>query len=166
VNYAINLATHPGKLESMINSLVLGEVPVVIEATGACGPLESAFKLVGNEAGSCCSPPSIQHRDNGSLFLNCGEIMLNLFDKGATLIGGYVYSNPFSLERNYLGFRDIEVSEWPPKIGIKGTRYYSPDIWTSDEDIRMILNLIKYSALNIKPLITHRFQYRTDFRSL
>jgi threonine dehydrogenase-like Zn-dependent dehydrogenase len=46
---------------------------------------------------------------------------------------------------------------WPPRIEDEPVRFVSSDIWTSDEDIRVILNLIRYGALDIKPLITHRF---------
>ncbi|HML37648.1 MAG TPA: alcohol dehydrogenase, partial [Bacillota bacterium] len=76
-----------------------------------------------------------------------------LFMKGARLIGGYVNSKPFSLKRYDL---TIEV-EWPPILIKNPNRFVSSNVWTSDEDIRVILNLIRYGVLDIKPLITHRF---------
>jgi threonine dehydrogenase-like Zn-dependent dehydrogenase len=117
----------------------------VLEATGAREPLETAFEIV---------------KENGRVMIlstvpggEVPQITDNLFMKGATLIGGYVNSKPFSLNRH-----DLTIEEgWPPKLVDKSSRFATSDVWTSDEDIRVILNLIKYGELNIKPLITHRF---------
>ncbi len=145
VHYAINTRTNPEELAGVIDSLGMGGVPVVIEATGARGPLESAFEIVC-ERGRVIMLSTVFGEE-------APKFDVNLFERGATLIGGYINSKPFSLKRNDL---TIKV-EWPPVLVDKASRFISSDIWTSDEDIRAILNLIKYGSLNLKPLITHRF---------
>lgn len=47
----------------------------------------------------------------------------------------------------------------PPVMGKKLNRYVNSDCWTSDEDIQVFLNLIKYGKLDITPLISHEFKY-------
>lgn len=145
VHYAINSKTHPGELERVVASLGMGGVPVVFEATGARKPLEQAFELV-SERGRVMmlsqthggEPPKYDQ---------------NLMMKGATLIGGYINSKPFALKRADLTIK----GEWPPVIRDTLDRFVSSDIWTSDEDIRVILNLISYGSLNLKPIVSHRF---------
>lgn len=145
VHYAINPKTQPNELTKLVKSLGMGGVPVVFEATGARQPLEQAFEIVG-ERGRVMML-SVVH---GSEAPKYDE---NLMMKGAVLIGGYINSKPFALRRF-----DLEIKgEWPPVISKNSTRYTSTDIWTSDEDIRVVLNLIKYGSLNLKPLISHRF---------
>jgi threonine dehydrogenase-like Zn-dependent dehydrogenase len=75
--------------------------------------------------------------------------------KGASLIGTYVNSKPFALRRSDLTIKGA----WPPIMDDKLRRYVNSDMWTSDEDIRVFLNLIRYGTINIKPLISHRFTY-------
>lgn len=145
VNYAVNTKTDPNKLNKIIADLGTNGVPVVIEATGALEPLEQAAEIVIE--GGRVMMLSVPSGDT------VPDITTNLFNKGAALIGGYVNSKPFSLKRNDL---TIEV-EWPPILTGRAERFISSDIWTSDEDIRVYLNLLKYGALDIRPLITHRF---------
>jgi len=145
-HYAINTRKNPDELKAVIGELGYGGVPVVIEATGIREPLELAFEIV-SERGRVMMLSTVLE-DGG-----VPKYDTNLFEKGATLIGGYVNSKPFSLRRNDLTIR----VEWPPILLDKDSRFISSDIWTSDEDIRVVLNLIKYGSLKIKPLITHRF---------
>lgn len=145
IHHAINTRTHPDELARVIDSLNTGGVPVVFEATGAREPLELAFEIVG-EHGRVMILSAV----NGG---NMPKFDENLFMKGATLIGGYVNSKPFSLKRYDLSMDN----KWPPVLVNQPARFISSDAWTSDEDIRVILKLINYGALNIKPLITHRF---------
>jgi len=149
VHYAINTKKNPGELENIIAGLGCGGVPVVIEATGVREPLEQAFDIVA-ERGRVMMLSTVLEGDVSPNYY------VNLFEKGATLIGGFVNSKPFSLKRNDL---TIKV-EWPPILADKGARFVSSDIWTCDEDIRVYLNLLKYGMLNVKPLITHRFGYK------
>ena len=37
--------------------------------------------------------------------------------------------------------------------------YKNSDVWTSDEDIKVFLNMIKYGRLDVTPLISHTFSY-------
>jgi NADPH2:quinone reductase len=152
VDYAINTKTHPDELKKVIDSLGMGGVPVVLEATGAREPLETAFEIVG-EQGRVMMLSTIYSPEDGSPDLKFYEILINLTMKGATLIGGYVNSKPFSLKRYDLTMK----VQWPPILVDEPSRFVSSNAWTSDEDIRVILNLIKYGSLNIKPLISHRF---------
>jgi len=96
---------------------------------------------------------STVHGDMGSA-LPYDEMMRALFMKGASLIGSYVNSKPFSLERRDISFDGA----WPPKLGEGAARFLSPDIWTSDEDVRTIMNLIYHGVMDLRPLITHRFR--------
>jgi threonine dehydrogenase-like Zn-dependent dehydrogenase len=83
------------------------------------------------------------------------EIDEPLMMKGASLIGTYVNSKPFSLRRTDLGINGA----WPPTISNRLERYVNSDIWTSDDDFRVALDFIKYGSLDIRPLISHRFTY-------
>lgn len=145
VHYAINTKTEPNALVEIVNSLGMGGVPVVFEATGARQPLEQAFEIVA-ERGRVMMMSQVHGGD-------VPKYDANLMMKGATLIGGYINSKPFALRRADLTIK----GEWPPVMADNTTRYVNSDIWTSDEDIRVILNLIKYGSLNLKPLISHRF---------
>jgi len=147
VHYAINSKTHPEELKKVVDSLGIGGVPVIFEATGARQPLEQAFELI-SERGRVMMMSQV-HGDEMPKFSQ------NLMMKGATLIGGYVNSKPFALRRADLTIK----GEWPPVINDKTTRYFGSDSWTSDEDIRVVLHLIKYGSLNLKPIISHRFSY-------
>jgi threonine dehydrogenase-like Zn-dependent dehydrogenase len=145
VHYAINPKSEPGKLEEVVASLGTGGVPVVFEATGSRQPLEQAFEIV-SERGRVMMLSQVHGED-------APKYDQNLMMKGATLIGSYVNSKPFALRRVDLTIK----GKWPPEIADQTTRYSNSDSWTSDEDIRVILNLIKYGSLNLTPLISHRF---------
>ena len=145
VHYAINPKTEPGKLEEVVASLGTGGVPVVFEATGHRKPLEQAFEIVG-ERGRVVMISQV----HGEEMPHYDE---NLMMKGASLIGTYVNSKPFALRRY-----DLTIpGSWPPVLADGSARYSNSDIWTCDEDIRVVLNLIKYGSLDLKPLISHRF---------
>ncbi|NTV91466.1 MAG: zinc-binding alcohol dehydrogenase [Clostridiales bacterium] len=145
VDYAINTKKEPGKLEEIVESL--GGVPVVFEATGVRQPLEQAFEIV-SERGRVIMISQVHGED-------MPHYDDNLMQKGASLIGTYVNSKPFSLRRN-----DLEIrGTWPPVMSEKTKRYHNADMWTCDEDIRVFLDLIRYNKINIKPLITHRWDY-------
>jgi 2-desacetyl-2-hydroxyethyl bacteriochlorophyllide A dehydrogenase len=156
VHHAINVKTHPDELEKTLGDLGPGAPAVVFEAAGSHAAMDLAFKLVG-ERGRVMIMSSI-YPDTGS-HLNSNEMMRNLFMKGATFIGGYVNSKPSLLQRYDLRFPQFDKGErWPPKISENPKRFVSSDIWTSDEDIRAVLNLIKYGVLDLKPMITHRLK--------
>jgi threonine dehydrogenase-like Zn-dependent dehydrogenase len=155
VDHAINVKTKADELDRVIENLGPGGPAVVFEAAGSHITMDLAFKLVG-ERGRVMIMSTV-HDDTGS-HLNCNEMLRGLWMKGASFIGGYINSKPFSLKRYDLRFPDVSKGErWPAKVTDKPKRFVSSDIWTSDEDIRVVLNQIKYGVLNIKPLITHRF---------
>jgi len=147
--YTVNIGKNPDELISVVDILGWGGIPVVIEATGVREPLELAFRIV-SERGRVVLLSTIL--DDGSL----PKYDIDLFEKGATLIGGYVNSKPFSLKRNDL----TRLMQWPPILTDGAGRFNSSEMWTSDEDIRVFLNLIKYGSLDIRSLITHRFTPR------
>lgn len=142
---AINPASQPDALSSCIAELNRGGVPVVFEATGSRHPLEQAVELV-SERGRVMMLSTVH-----------GDVVPRITDelmmKGAILIGGYVNSKPFALRRT-----DLEIAgRWPPVVADESTRYTNADSWTSDEDIRAILSLMRYGTLDVAPLISHRF---------
>lgn len=147
VHYAINSKKEPGALAEVVESLGRGGVPVVFEATGARQPLEQAFEII-SERGRVVMISQV----HGESMPKYDELLMM---KGASLIGTYVNSKPFALKRNDL----VIKGTWPPVTDDKLHRYVNSDVWTSDEDIRVALNLIHFGSLNIKPLITHRFDY-------
>lgn len=147
VDVAINSKTNPEGLEREVAKLNRGGLPVIFEATGARGPLMQAAELV-SERGRVVMISQVH-----------GEAMPPIDDpimqKGASLIGTYVNSKPYKLRRADL----LIQGAWPPVMGEKLTRYCNSDCWTSDEDIQVFLNLIKYGKLDITPLISHEFKY-------
>lgn len=147
VDVAINSKTDPEGLEREVAKLNRGGLPVIFEATGARGPLMQAAELV-SERGRVVMISQVH-----------GEAMPPIDDpimqKGASLIGTYVNSKPYKLKRADL----LIQGAWPPVMGEKLTRYCNSDCWTSDEDIQVFLNLIKYGKLDITPLISHEFKY-------
>lgn len=147
VDIAINSKTDPEGLEREVAALNRGGLPVIFEATGARGPLMQAAELV-SERGRLVMISQVH-----------GEAMPPIDDpimqKGASLIGTYVNSKPYKLKRADL----LIEGGWPPVMGKKLNRYVNSDCWTSDEDIQVFLNLIKYGKLDITPLISHGFKY-------
>lgn len=147
VDFAINPKEDPEGLQNVVDGLNQGGVPVIFEATGSRQPLEQAFELV-SERGRVIMISQV----HGENMPNYDD---NLMQKGASLIGTYVNSKPFKLRRADL----IIDGGWPPVMGKKLSRYVNSDVWTSDEDIRVFLNLIYYGKINIKPLISHRWDF-------
>lgn len=147
VDYAINPAKEPEKLQEIIDSLGLGGIPVVFEASGNRKPLDQAFDYV-SERGRVIMV-SQYHDDNVVSYEE------RLMMKGASLIGTYVNSKPFKLRRADL----IIDGTWPPVLDKKLKRYANSDMWTCDEDMRVFLDLIYYKKIDITPLISHRFKY-------
>lgn len=141
---AINPVTQPEELVNVVDALGLGGIPVVLEATGLRGPLEQAVELV-SERGRVMMLSTV----HGDVEPN---ITQSLMMKGAVLIGGYVNSKPWALHRT-----DIAISEWPPVVAEGSAPYVNRDVWTTGEDIRAILNLMRYGSLDVRPLISHRF---------
>jgi len=146
LHYAINVGKNPGELVEVVNSLNRGGVPVVFEATGARQPLAQALEIA-SERGRILMISAV----HGQSLPDIDELLML---KGVSLIGTYVNSKPFALHRS-----DLTIDAWPPRIADHLARYVNSDIWTSDEDIRVALNLIKYGSLNVAPLISHRFSY-------
>lgn len=147
IDIAINSKTDPEGLEREVAKLNRDGLPVIFEATGARGPLMQAAELIG-ERGRLVMISQVH-----------GEAMPPIDDpimqKGASLIGTYVNSKPFKLRRADL-FID---GTWPPVMHRSLVRYTNADVWTSDEDIQVFLNLIAYGKLDITPLISHEFKY-------
>lgn len=147
VDFAINPRKDPEGLRKLIDSLGRGGVPVVFEATGSRKPLEQAFEIV-SERGRVVMISQV----HGEEMPNYDD---NLMQKGASLIGTYVNSKPFKLRRV-----DLMIDgAWPPILNPKLSRYVNSDIWTCDEDIRVFLDLVYYGKINIKPLISHRWDF-------
>ncbi len=144
-HFAINSESQPGRLAQIVDELGLDGIPVVLDTTGLRQPLEQAVELVG-ERGRIMLMASVQ--DDIS-----SEVTQRLMMKGAVLIGGYVNSKPFALHRT-----DLTIAgAWPPVIADGSERYANRDAWTSDEDIRAVLALMRHGTLDAGPLITHRF---------
>lgn len=147
IDIAINSKTDPDGLEREVAKLNRGGLPVIFEATGARGPLMQAAQLIG-ERGRLVMISQVH-----------GEAMPpidhDIMQKGASLIGTYVNSKPFKLRRADLFIDGV----WPPVMHRDLARYANSDVWTSDEDIRVFLDLIKYGKLDITPLISHEFKY-------
>ena len=144
-HHAINAETQADELHTLVSSLGRGGIPVVFEATGRRQPLEQAVEFVG-ERGRVMMMSTV-HGDVEPRVSNA------LMMKGAVLIGGYVNSKPFALHRTDLTIGD----SWPPVVAKGTTRYSNRDIWTSDDDIRTVLNLIQHGSLDLEALISHRF---------
>jgi len=66
-------------------------------------------------------------------------------------IGAYVNSKPWSLLQT-----DMEIRHWPPALAGGSRPYVGSDSVSSVQDIRVILDLIRYGRLDLQPLITHR----------
>lgn len=142
-HYAIDSGRNPDALEAIHDEL--GGIPVIFEATGSRKPLERAVALVG-ERGRIVMMSAV-HGDAEPAVVNA------LMEKGASLVGGYVNSKPFSLARTDLGFGNT----WPPAIAGPATRYDNADSRSSDDDIRTFLDMLRFGSIDLEPLITHRF---------
>lgn len=147
VDIAINSGSDPDALEKAVDALGRGGVPVIFEATGARGPLMQAAELV-SERGRVVMISQVHGQE-------MPPIDDPIMQKGASLIGTYVNSKPYKLRRADL----LIEGAWPPVMGKKLNRYVNSDCWTSDEDIRVFLDMIKYGKLDITPLISHEFKY-------
>ncbi|MCF0141982.1 MAG: zinc-binding alcohol dehydrogenase [Parasporobacterium sp.] len=147
VDTLINTNTDPDGVEKAVEAIGWGGLPVIFEATGNRKALMQAAELVA-ERGRIVMISQVH-----------GEAMPPIDDpimqKGASLIGTYVNSKPYKLRRADL----FITGTWPPVMGKKLARYNNADCWTSDEDIQVFLNLIKYGKLNVTPLISHQFDY-------
>ena len=149
-HHMINVRENPDELYYVVDRLGTGGVSVVFEAAGSREPLDSAFRIV-KEQGRVMLLGVVSAADGGGGLSH--EALVNLFEKGVTLIGGYVNTKPHSLKRHDLTME----KQWPPVLKEGAERFVSADVWTSDEDIRALLNLIRNGMLDIEPLITHRF---------
>ncbi len=148
VDMTINPMEDPEGLQKAVDDLNRGGVPVIFEATGARGPLQQAVELV-SDRGRVVMISQVHGEEMPPID---GPLMM----KGASLIGTYVNSKPFKLRR-----ADLEIQgTWPPVMPKKTRRFVDSDVWTSDEDIRVFLDLINYGKINIKPLISHRWSYK------
>lgn len=147
VDFCINPKEDPDALDRIVKILGRGGVPVVFEATGARGPLVQAVNLVA-ERGRVVMISQVH-----------GEPMPpidhELMQKGASLIGTYVNSKPHKLLRADL----VMDGSWPAVMPKTLNRYAITDVWTSDEDIRVFLDLILYGKLDVRPLISHKFKF-------
>ena len=136
VDVAINSKTDPEGLARAVKALGRDGLPVIFEATGARGPLMQAAELIG-ERGRLVMISQVH-----------GQAMPPIDDpimqKGASLIGTYVNSKPYKLKRADL----IINGTWPPVMAERLGAYRSSDVWTSDEDIRVFLNMIRYGKLD------------------
>jgi 2-desacetyl-2-hydroxyethyl bacteriochlorophyllide A dehydrogenase len=136
--------TDTARLARITRALPGGGAPVVIEVTGLRAPLDQALDVVGTRGrivmlGVTHGTESVDFHDRLTM-------------KGAALIGAYVNSKPWALSQT-----QVEIVQWPPTLAPGSQRYAGPGVWTSDEDVRVVLNLIRYGSLDISPLITHRF---------
>ena len=145
VHLAVNPERDPDALGAIVEGLGLGGVPAIFEATGRRAPMEQAVQLV-SERGRIVMLSTV----HGNIVPNITE---SIMMKGAVLYGAYVNSKPFALRRT-----DLTISNrWPPVVAEGSRRYANRDVWTSDEDIRAILSLIRHGSLDVSPLISHRF---------
>lgn len=146
IDYVINTKTDPNGLDTLMNKLQL-EIPVIFEATGSRQALMDAARLIG-ERGRIIMISQVHGE-------SMPPIDNDLMQKGASLIGTYVNSRPYKLKR-----ADLEITgTWPPTIAPRLKDYRNKDIYSSDTDIQNILTLISYGRLDIRPLISHRFDW-------
>ena len=121
--------------------------PAVIEATGQPGPLQQAINCVGERGRVVMMSTTAAGDENLDL--------MPLMMRGASLVGGYVNSKPFRLMRT-----DLEIRQWPPSVCDVQQEYQVKSEWSSEEDIRAFLNLLRYHRIDIDHLISHRFSWQ------
>lgn len=146
VDYVVNTKTDPEGLEKLLAELGI-EVPVIFEATGNRNALMQAAELIA-ERGRLVMISQVH-----------GEALPPIDDpimqKGVSLIGTYVNSRPYKIKRS-----DLEIiGVWPPVMNTNLKAYKNKDTWSSDDDIKVYLNMVRYGRLNITPLISHEFTY-------
>ena len=146
IDFVVNTKTDPEGLEKLIAELGL-EIPVIFEATGNRNALMQAAELIA-ERGRLVMISQVH-----------GEALPPIDDpimqKGVSLIGTYVNSRPYKMKR-----ADLEIiGIWPPVMNRTLKAYKNTDSWTSDDDIKVYLDMVKYGRLNITPLISHTFGY-------
>jgi NADPH:quinone reductase len=137
-------AADTARVATLMKSLPWGGAPVVIECTGVRGPVEQALELVAVRGRIVLL--STTHGNETVQFHR------PLSMKGASLIGAYINSKPWSVSQT-----EVEMPGWPPTLKAGERGYFGGAPWTSDEDVRAVMNLIRYGSLDVRPLITHRF---------
>lgn len=121
--------------------------PAVIEATGQRAPLQDAMHWVGERGRVVMMSTTATGQES----LDLSPLMM----KGASLVGGYVNSKPFRLVRT-----DLEIEQWPPRVSSIQQAYQVNGEWSSEEDIRVFLNLLRYRRIHLEHLISHRFSWQ------
>jgi NADPH2:quinone reductase len=139
----VNGADKPA-LAAILAELPGGGVAAAIEVTGALEPIAQALDMV-RQRGRVVLLSSPNHDQPI-------QVYRQLSLKGASLIGAYINSKPWSLAQT-----QVEMPSWPPSLAPGSTRYVGAQAWTSDDDVRVFLDLLRYGALDLQPLITHRF---------
>jgi NADPH2:quinone reductase len=134
-------------IPALLNELSIQGFPAVIEATGLRDPLNNAIKWVAERGKVVMMSTTAGDGDA----LDTHTLMM----KGASLVGGYVNSKPFALQR-----RDLEIVSWPPSMSTEVKQYQAKDEWSSDEDIKVFLNALKFGRIDIEHLISHRFSWQ------
>lgn len=142
--FAVN-ANDTEQLKTLFSQMPGGGPAAVIEATGVNQVLETALDMV-RERGRVVLLSTYKPKDTF-------EFQMKLFMKGAEMIGAYVNSKPFSLAQT-----DVEMPSWPPTLA-PGTRPFAgSELWSSDDDVRLYLRLLKLGLIDVSPLISHRFK--------
>jgi NADPH2:quinone reductase len=116
------------RLGAVLAGLDGGGPAAIIEVTGSRQAVETALDMV---------------RQRGRI------VMLSTYHGDGTIDFN---SKPWSLDQT-----QVEMPSWPPSLAPGGRRYFGPGVWSSDEDVRVFLDLLRYGALDLAPLITHRF---------
>jgi 2-desacetyl-2-hydroxyethyl bacteriochlorophyllide A dehydrogenase len=144
IHHAIN-PRNQDQLRSVLEELPAGGCPVVIEVTGGGGSLNQALEIVSERGRIVLLGTAIAEE--------AARIQRPLSLKGAALIGAYVNSKPWALFQS-----DMQIKQWPPTLAPGQRPYTGPGIFTSSDDIRVILDAIRYGSLDVRPLITDRLR--------